>query len=224
MKALLLASTLCGFLVATRLDAQEHENRGRTQAVPPGHLPPPGECRVWYDDRPPGHQPPPTDCASARLEARRTGGRVISGGRKDDRRYDDRYDRRDRRDDDRRRVECDDRDRRDGECRWEDRDCVDRDRDGRCDYADGRYPSSLPDMVWGIIFGRGERVEDVRRWVGQGDVRVRHVDADRNGVPEVVTWLDSRGRTLQRWIDDDRDGRADRVGIYRDGTVVRVIR
>jgi hypothetical protein len=32
--------------------------------IPPGHLPPPGECRIWYPDRPPGHQPPPGDCAS----------------------------------------------------------------------------------------------------------------------------------------------------------------
>jgi hypothetical protein len=30
--------------------------------VPPGHLPPPGACRVWYPDRPPGHQPPPGPC------------------------------------------------------------------------------------------------------------------------------------------------------------------
>jgi hypothetical protein len=30
--------------------------------VPPGHLPPPGECRIWYPDRPPGHQPPPGNC------------------------------------------------------------------------------------------------------------------------------------------------------------------
>jgi hypothetical protein len=30
--------------------------------VPPGHLPPPGECRVWFPDRPPGHQPPPGSC------------------------------------------------------------------------------------------------------------------------------------------------------------------
>jgi len=31
--------------------------------IPPGHLPPPGMCRIWYPDRPPGHQPPPNDCA-----------------------------------------------------------------------------------------------------------------------------------------------------------------
>jgi hypothetical protein len=30
--------------------------------IPPGHLPPPGECRIWYPDLPPGHQPPPGDC------------------------------------------------------------------------------------------------------------------------------------------------------------------
>jgi hypothetical protein len=38
-------------------------HRPRTQVkVPPGHLPPPGECRIWFPDRPPGHQPPPGDC------------------------------------------------------------------------------------------------------------------------------------------------------------------
>lgn len=36
--------------------------RPRTIAVPAGHDPPPGECRVWYPDRPPGHQPPPGPC------------------------------------------------------------------------------------------------------------------------------------------------------------------
>lgn len=30
--------------------------------IPPGHYPPPGECRLWLPDRPPGHQPPPMRC------------------------------------------------------------------------------------------------------------------------------------------------------------------
>lgn len=30
--------------------------------IPPGHRPPPGQCRVWYPGRPPGQQPPPGDC------------------------------------------------------------------------------------------------------------------------------------------------------------------
>lgn len=48
--------------------------------IPPGHLPPPGECRVWYADRPPGHQPPPTSCHSAERHAHRYGGTVVYGG------------------------------------------------------------------------------------------------------------------------------------------------
>ncbi len=30
-----------------------------TLGVPPGHLPRPGECRVWIPGTPPGHQPKP---------------------------------------------------------------------------------------------------------------------------------------------------------------------
>ena len=30
--------------------------------IPPGHMPPPGACRIWYPDRPPGQQPPPGRC------------------------------------------------------------------------------------------------------------------------------------------------------------------
>jgi hypothetical protein len=48
--------------------------------IPPGHMPPPGECRVWYDGRPPGQQPPPTSCRDAeRMASRGRYARVIYG-------------------------------------------------------------------------------------------------------------------------------------------------
>jgi hypothetical protein len=182
-------------LDATGAEAQE---RGRpSQSTPAGHLPPPGACRVWYDGRPPGHQPPPTSCGAARREAYRTGGRVIDGGGE---RRDERYD-----------------DGRHG-------------RDGRYPVGpypvDRRYPETLPEISWGVIFGRGDRlaVAGARGWLGGGDVRPLYTDADRDGRPEVVSWYDARGAIVQLWIDDNHDGRADRVAIHRNGRVVRVIR
>lgn len=35
-----------------------------TLGVPPGHLPPPGQCRVWIPGRPPGRQARPAACAA----------------------------------------------------------------------------------------------------------------------------------------------------------------
>ena len=73
------------------------QGRGRNaQGVPPGHLPPDGSCRVWYEGVPPGRQPPPTDCDEAERTASRTrAARVIYGresGRYDAPIYrDDRY-------------------------------------------------------------------------------------------------------------------------------------
>ena len=229
----LLVGSLAACALALPASAQDQGRRG-SQGIPPGHLPPPGECRVWYDNRPPGQQPPPTSCSAARAEAARTSGRVIYG---DDRRRgdDDRSDRRECDDKDRRKGECDrDRDRddddddRDDDDRDRDRDrdrddCVDRDRDGRCDYVRGDYPATLPDMVWGVIFGRGERTDNVRRWVGPGDVKVRYTDKNRDGRPEIVNWFVG-DRLVQRWIDSNADGRADQVGIYENGRAVRVIK
>ena len=94
--------------------------------VPPGHLPPPGLCRIWIDGVPPGRQPRPTDCATAQRH-RPANARVIYGGPRDRRgdRYDDRYDGR-----------YDDRDR--------DR-YPNRDRDRYPDRSPDRYPERYPD-------------------------------------------------------------------------------
>jgi hypothetical protein len=43
--------------------SKNREERGHSHVnVPPGHLPPPGECRIWFPDRRAGHQPPPGAC------------------------------------------------------------------------------------------------------------------------------------------------------------------
>jgi hypothetical protein len=73
-------------LVASPLAAQGRGGRygERTQGIPNGHLPPPGECRVWYDGRPAGQQPPPTSCRQAeRIASRDRYARVIYGGDRD---------------------------------------------------------------------------------------------------------------------------------------------
>jgi hypothetical protein len=69
MRAAGLFLVLLGLAIPT--DASAQGRRGDSQGIPPGHLPPPGECRVWYDGRPPGQQPPPTDCRTAESVARR---------------------------------------------------------------------------------------------------------------------------------------------------------
>jgi hypothetical protein len=52
----------------------------RDQGIPPGHLPPPNQCRVWYDNRPNGRQPSPTNCRQAEaISARDRNARVIYG-------------------------------------------------------------------------------------------------------------------------------------------------
>ena len=210
-------------LATASASADDGDRRRGPAGVPPGHLPAPGECRVWHDGQPPGHQPPPTSCADARREAARTGGRVIYGGE------DDRDGRKASRDDDWGYPDyddyCSEREARQGRCDWRDERCVDRDRDGWCDdAANRRFPASLPDMTWGTIFDRGDRVPELGRWLTSKRLDVRFRDSDRDGVPEDIVWLDPEDQVIQRWIDDNGDGRADRVAFYRDGELERVLR
>lgn len=47
------------------VEARQERGRDYRQAagrIPPGHMPPPGSCRIWYPNTPPGQQPPPGDC------------------------------------------------------------------------------------------------------------------------------------------------------------------
>lgn len=46
------------------VDENARGERGprRPGNVPPGHYPPPGECRIWHPGTPPGQQPPPAKC------------------------------------------------------------------------------------------------------------------------------------------------------------------
>lgn len=63
----LLAATVAGCAVVV---ADEPAGRGpiyvpgpvAAPKIPPGHMPPPGSCRIWFPGRPPGHQPPPGPC------------------------------------------------------------------------------------------------------------------------------------------------------------------
>ena len=59
---------------------KDRQHGGHAQVnVPPGHLPPPGECRIWFPDRPPGHQPPPGDCRELSRHVPR-GAVLVEGG------------------------------------------------------------------------------------------------------------------------------------------------
>lgn len=170
-------------------DRDWEDDRGRrgSEGVPHGHLPPPGECRVWRDGVPPGHQPPPTDCATARREAARNGGRVIYGNDRRDDRWND-----DHRDDDRWDDHRRDDDRWDG-ATWIRRfDGLDRNDDGYL----SRSEWTAEDRIFNFI--------DVNRdgRLSRNEVRdARDRSRDQRG---------QRDRNLEnrfRDSDDNRDGR-----------------
>ena len=58
----LLAMGLAGCAAQAEFRSIAYQHPTPQVHVPEGHLPPPGECRVWFPDRPAGHQSPPGPC------------------------------------------------------------------------------------------------------------------------------------------------------------------
>ncbi|HEX6089599.1 MAG TPA: hypothetical protein VFZ13_05520 [Gemmatimonadales bacterium] len=134
--------TLAALVVAASPLAAQGRGNG-VDKVPPGHMPPPGMCRIWIDDVPPGRQPKPTDCTTARRRVP-DNARVIYGARttssRDDVRWTDRVfrDRDGRYDDDRKSESVGDRKNSDG--------------------SDRKYDDRKDDD--GEVFRRGDDVKD----------------------------------------------------------------
>ena len=77
-------ATVTVALIALSVGSLGAQGRRNSQGIPPGHLPPAGMCRVWYDGVPPGRQPRPVECRDAeRVASRSRDARVIYGSNRD---------------------------------------------------------------------------------------------------------------------------------------------
>ena len=105
--------------------------------------------------------------------------------------------------------------------------CLDKDKDGRCDdlpgFASQAYPQVLPQMraVLDVIQGRPN--SEVMTWLGTNEFTVRVPDQGRGGLPWRALFLDQNSELLQVWTDTNRDGRADRVEVFKGGQRVKLI-
>jgi hypothetical protein len=105
--------------------------------------------------------------------------------------------------------------------------CRDIDGDGRCDdlpeFASRAYPQVLPSMRSAQDIMQGRPSSEVMQWLGTNEFVVRIPDQGRGGVPWRAIFLDTNNELLQMWTDVNRDGRADRVEIYRAGQRVKLL-
>ena len=72
---------LCGFVLTACHAHGDHappQAAGQVVEVPPGHMPPPGSCRIWRPGLPPGLQDPPGLCYQLRYRLPR-GAYLIRG-------------------------------------------------------------------------------------------------------------------------------------------------
>ena len=200
MKFAMLIVALAGLSVAPAA-AQGRRNNA---SIPPGHLPPPGACRVWYEGVPPGQQPPPTSCDQAeRVASRSRDARVIYGSDRGGWNRNDRWGR-----DDGRVIRQDDRAGRDDGRRRDGRPARGRavprgnDYPGTY-YPDNRYPQSGNYGSVPYRNGYQDGIEKAREDTRDGD----RYDPARHG------WYKSANRGY-----DNRYGSRDRYAQeYRDG-------
>ena len=105
--------------------------------------------------------------------------------------------------------------------------CLDRDKDGRCDdlpeYASRAYPQTLPSMRSALDVVQGRPSTEIMQWLGTNEFVLRIPDQGRGGVPWRAIFLDGNSELLQVWTDSNRDGRADRVEVFRNGQRVKLI-
>ena len=72
-----------------------------------------------------------------------------------------------------------------------------------------------------VVQGRSNA--EVAQWLGTNEFVVRLPDQGR-GTPWRAIFLDATGTDLlQVWTDRNRDGRADRVEVFRNGQRVKLI-
>ncbi|MCE2903144.1 MAG: hypothetical protein ACK6DP_05465 [Gemmatimonas sp.] len=105
--------------------------------------------------------------------------------------------------------------------------CTDRDKDGRCDdlpeFASRAYPQVLPAMRSALDVMQGRPSTEVMQWLGTNEFVLRIPDQGRGGIPWRAIFLDGNGALQQVWTDVNRDGRADRVEVFRNGERVKLI-
>lgn len=105
--------------------------------------------------------------------------------------------------------------------------CLDKDNDGRCDdlpeFASQSYPQTLPSMRAVLDVVQGRTSVEVMQWLGTNEFQIRVPDQGRGGTPWRAIFLDQRNELLQVWTDTNRDGRADRVEVFRNGQRVKLI-
>jgi len=71
---LLVSASACSITPSQSSPSPEPVRRypaasAKTLGVPPGHLPPVGQCRVWVPGKPPGHQERARSCSNIERDA-----------------------------------------------------------------------------------------------------------------------------------------------------------